>query len=60
MHIDFVRETYHQLKFPKYVDPMPDLHILQRLTEDDFIDYCSGHGDEKIKSISETMKQCFG
>ena len=60
MHVDYVVENYKKMKFPKFADPFTDLQILKALCTDEFVDFCAIHGDDKIKSIAETMKISFG
>lgn len=60
MHVDYVCKIYIKHKFPKHADAFDDLTILKILAIDDFVDYCGIHGDEFVKSVSETMKVSAG
>ena len=60
MHIDYVREQYHTLKNPKHMDPFSDIEFLCQLCTDEFVDHAKEIGDQKIKSICETMQESSG
>lgn len=60
MHVDYVREVYYKLKNQKLCEPFADLEILKRLATDELVDLAHKQGNEKVRSICETMMKSKG
>lgn len=57
MHIEYAKESYDRQKNQKHVLPMSDLTILKHLAMDQVLDLAENVGDDKTKSIAQTMKE---